>query len=136
MPIFDYLWVKEVKAPAGYEPIEEPFKITGLKKGWENRHVETVDEPVPTGSLQVIKQPEESAREITAGNDCYSLKGAVFEVYSDKACTKLVEGGILTTDAEGRTEVLRGLPIGDYYIIEKKASPGLGLPVNSFTEKH
>ena len=136
VPIFDYLWVKEVKAPAGYEPIEEPFKITGLKKGWENRHVETVDEPVPTGSLQVIKQPEESAREITAGNDCYSLKGAVFEVYSDKACTKLVEGGILTTDAEGRTEVLRGLSIGDYYIIEKKASPGFGLPVNSFTKKH
>ena len=132
------LYIKEITAPDGYEINEEEIHLVAgqdLKCAWSNRKIVTIsEEPSTSGSLQVIKQPEESAKDIVTGNDCYSLEGAVFEVYSDEDCTKLVDGGTLTTDAEGKTEVLSGLDIGDYYIIETVPSAGFGLPTKRFTK--
>ena len=44
-------------------------------------------------------QKSSSNTTVTNGNDCYSLSGATYGVYSDKGCTKSV--AILTTNANG-----------------------------------
>lgn len=58
---------------------------------------------------------------IVSGNSCYSLEGAKYGVYSDKACKNLV--GTLTTDAKGVSNVLE-IPIGTYYVKETQAPKG------------
>lgn len=58
---------------------------------------------------------------IVSGNSCYSLEGAKYGVYSDKACKTLV--GTLTTDAKGVSNVLE-VPIGTYYVKETQAPKG------------
>lgn len=58
---------------------------------------------------------------IVSGNSCYSLEGAKYGVYSDKACKTLV--GTLTTDAKGVSNVLE-IPIGTYYVKETQAPKG------------
>ncbi len=58
---------------------------------------------------------------ITAGNDAYSLAGAVYGVYSDEACTAQV--GEFVTDEKGESETLTLLE-GTYYLKELTAPPG------------
>ncbi len=59
---------------------------------------------------------------ITSGNDCYSLSGAVYGVYSDESCTK--SAATLTTDGNTNTVELRA---GTYYVKETKAPKGFQL---------
>lgn len=61
---------------------------------------------------------------ITSGNDCYSLSGATYGVYSDKGCTK--SAATLTTDGNGNTNTVE-LRAGTYYVKETKAPKGLQL---------
>lgn len=61
---------------------------------------------------------------ITSGNDCYSLSGATYGVYSDKGCTKSV--ATLTTDGNGNTNTVE-LRAGTYYVKETKAPKGFQL---------
>lgn len=61
---------------------------------------------------------------ITSGNDCYSLSGATYGVYSDKSCTKSV--ATLTTDGNGNTNTVE-LRAGTYYVKETKAPKGFQL---------
>lgn len=58
---------------------------------------------------------------IVSGNSCYSLEGAKYGVYSDKACKNLV--GTLTTDAKGNSNTLE-VTIGTYYVKETQAPKG------------
>ena len=53
-------------------------------------------------------QKSSSNTTVTNGNDCYSLSGATYGVYSDKGCTKSV--AILTTNANGNTCLLYTSP--------------------------
>ena len=62
-----------------------------------------------------------SSPDITDNNPCYSLQGAEYGVYSDKACTK--EVGRLTTTSQGTSDGLT-LPAGTYYAKEAKAPQG------------
>ncbi len=71
------------------------------------------------GSLQLVKTS--SLQDLSAGNDCYSLQGAVYGVYTDQACTQ--EAGELITGQDGSTNVLE-LPIGTYYVKEKSGPEG------------
>lgn len=66
---------------------------------------------------------------LTDGNNCYSLAGAQYGVYSDAGCTVLV--GTLTTVADGSTNTLE-LPAGNYYIKETVASKGYLLDKNIY----
>ena len=68
--------------------------------------------------------------EINNGNNCYSLSGATYEVYSDKSCTQSV--ATLITDGNGNTTAVE-LRAGTYYVKETKAPKGFQLDKNIHT---
>ncbi len=59
---------------------------------------------------------------LTESLSLYSLKGAVYDVYSDEALKEKV--GSLKTDAAGTAGVLEDLKVGTYYIKESTAPDG------------
>ena len=75
-------------------------------------------------------QKSSSNSTVTNGNDCYSLSGATYGVYSDKGCTKSV--AILTTNANGNTDTVE-LRAATYYVKETKAPKGFQLDKNVYT---
>lgn len=77
---------------------------------------------IKTGELVLKKIPELS--EIIKDNQCYSLEGAQYGVYSDEACMEQV--CTLVTDKDGNTENVT-LETGKYYVKEIKASKGYEL---------
>ena len=75
-------------------------------------------------------QKSSSNTTVTNGNDCYSLSGATYGVYSDKGCTKSV--ATLTTNANGNTDTVE-LRTSTYYVKETKAPKGFQLDKNVYT---
>jgi len=75
-------------------------------------------------------QKSSSNTTVTNGNDCYSLSGATYGVYSDKGCTKPVT--TLTTDGNGNTDIVE-LRAATYYVKETKAPKGFQLDKNVYT---
>ena len=75
-------------------------------------------------------QKSSSNTTVTNGNDCYSLSGATYGVYSDKGCTKSV--ATLTTDSNGNTDTVE-LRASTYYVKETKAPKGFQLDKNVYT---
>ena len=75
-------------------------------------------------------QKSSSNATVTNGNDCYSLSGATYGVYSDKGCTKSV--ATLTTNASGNTDTVE-LRAATYYVKETKAPKGFQLDKNVYT---
>lgn len=64
--------------------------------------------------------------EMTNGNSCYSLAGAIYGVYSDPDCTQLIE--TMTTDANGQCSS-SSLEKAQYYV--KEISPSQGYLLDS-----
>ena len=75
-------------------------------------------------------QKSSSNTTVTSGNDCYSLSGATYGVYSDKGYTKSV--ATLTTNASGNTDIVE-LRAATYYVKETKAPKGFQLDKNVYT---
>ena len=75
-------------------------------------------------------QKSSSNTTITSDNDCYSLSGAAYGVYSDKGCTKSV--ATLTTNTSGNTDTVE-LRAATYYVKETKAPKGFQLDKNVYT---
>ena len=75
-------------------------------------------------------QKSSSNTTVTSGNDCYSLSGATYGVYSDKGCTKSV--ATLTTNANGNTDTVE-LRASTYYVKETKVPKGFQLDKNVYT---
>ena len=75
-------------------------------------------------------QKSSSNATVTNGNDCYSLSGATYGVYSDKGCTKSV--ATLTTNASGNTNTVE-LRAATYYVKETKVPKGFQLDKNVYT---
>ena len=75
-------------------------------------------------------QKSSSNTAVTQSNDCYSLSGATYGVYSDKGCTKSV--ATLTTDSNGNTDTVE-LRAATYFVKETKAPKGFQLDKNVYT---
>ena len=75
-------------------------------------------------------QKSSSNTTVTNGNNCYSLSGATYCVYSDKGCTKSVV--TLTTNASGNTDTVE-LRAATYYVKETKTPKGFQLDKNVYT---
>ena len=75
-------------------------------------------------------QKSSSNTAITKSNDCYSLYGATYGVYSDKGCTKSV--ATLMTDGNGNTDTVK-LRASTYYVKEIEAPKGFQLDKNVYT---
>ena len=71
---------------------------------------------------------------LTNENNCYSLEGAEYGIYSDASVDEHYRIGTIVTDAEGNTNVLE-LTAGTYYACEVKAPKGYAKDKNviSFT---
>lgn len=68
---------------------------------------------------------------ITKDNDCYSLAGATYGIYSNKDCIDLVTS--LTTDKNGNTDIVE-IQAGTYYVKETEARKGsICLPLGTIT---
>ena len=85
-----------------------------------------------TGTVQVVKSVDaavghiefaltDSNTSITAGNDCYSLEGAVYGIYSDEGCTDEISEMVTDTDGKAKSE---DLELGTYYVKEIAAPSG------------
>lgn len=119
LPPADY-YVKEENAPQGYQLDTTVYKVTVTADHTTTAPlVLSVKDTPAWGKLSMKKESGDTS--LTDGNACYSLEGAVYAVYSDKACTKEVK--TLTTDENGQTETA-DMPSGTYYVKEMTASPG------------
>ena len=77
-------------------------------------------------------QKSSSNTELTAGNDCYSLNGAEYGIYIDKACTKKI--GSITTNASGYGRYSKYVDASaSYYAKETKAPKGYELDETVYT---
>lgn len=76
-------------------------------------------EPPKTAEISLNKTSK--LPECTEGNENYTLQGAEYTVYKDEGCTKMV--GKITTDDAGKGKI-SGLPLGQYWVKETKASEG------------
>ena len=86
--------------------------------------------PAPKlGYITVKKTSGNTA--MTNGNNNYSLAGAVYTVYSDKACKTKV--GSMTTDVNGNGKLSNLTLNTTYYVKETKASPGYLLDPNVYS---
>lgn len=86
-----------------------------------------------TASTMKLKMEKKSANtDITDGNSCYSLAGAVYGIYSDANCTTLK--GQMVTDANGNATWNNGatLPYYAAWAKEIKPSPGYLLDDNIY----
>lgn len=77
-------------------------------------------------------QKSSSNTELTAGNDCYSLNGAEYGIYTDKACTRKI--GSITTNASGYGSYSKYVDsTASYYAKETKAPKGYELDKTVYT---
>lgn len=78
-----------------------------------------VGEYNPVAAVTVVKSS--AAPDITDGNSCYELQGAVYGLYADAACT--AEAGRFTILSDGTSDQLE-VSSGTYYIKEISAPRG------------
>ncbi len=84
----------------------------------------------PSGYAKLKKSSSDTS--ITSGNACYSLKDAVYGVYSEKSLSGASKVGTLTTDANGDSNTLT-LTAGTYYVKELTAPKGYALDKTIYT---
>ena len=109
-------YVKETKASLGHELCDEVHQVT-----CKLNQTTTVECAEPVRYAWAKLQKASTNEALTAGNACYSLAGAVYDVFEDENCTAKV--GSLTTGEDGASNTLQ-LLAGTYYAKETKASPG------------
>lgn len=76
----------------------------------------------PYGAVDLTKLSSNPS--VTTGNDCYSIEDAVYGIYSDSSCTKLVKP--MRTDVNGYAKA-EELEVGEYWVKEVTPSKGMAL---------
>lgn len=127
-PVSTYLqpgtyYVRETKAPENFD-LDTETHIVKVKSD-EVATVTSVD-PVSTGIAKVKKTAAHSAYVLSECGGQYSLAGAEYTVYARPSLTSDSKVGTLVTDENGNSDKLM-LTVGEYWIMETKASPGFSL---------
>ena len=119
-------YIREWSAGKGYDVdiTTHSVSITEANKA-TNVYVTEVPQK---GAIQLHKYS--AMPSISDNNNCYSLEGAVYGVYTDYACTQLYTR--LTTDKNGNASV-SDLQYKTYYVKEISASKGFELSSEVFT---
>ena len=120
-------YVKEKTAPPNFAIDTKVYPLT-LKDG-ESKTVESKDAPTEH-AIALVKTAANTGtnfRSVAPNN--YSLAGAVYNVYTDRACTTLAKNTsgntiTLTTKADGTTDAVKVWTTGTYYVKEMTASKG------------
>lgn len=139
LPPGSYELVEE-KAPNGYIKSDEPLSIrletsqtSKVKKTYQFKNT---PEPPEQGVIKIYKKS--ANEELTSNNSCYSLEGAKFQIFTDKACTVPAKNSsdsnmYIITDKNGvgyygdsKRNVTASL-IETYYIKEVEAPKGYAL---------
>ena len=108
---------------AGYQKCAE-FYVKDAVTGYVNLKI--------SGQGELELQKSSNNPSMTDGNNCYSLAGAEYTVYSNAQCTNAV--GKLTTNDNGATNTLT-LNAGDYWVKETKAPKGFALDTKVYQVK-
>lgn len=120
-------WETTDNTPKFYTPSYPAGQLNSSKIGYE---IKVINE-LQTGYLKLQKTSLKP--DLTNGNTNYSLKDAVYTVYTDKACSvKATYFGELRTDEKGATGTVELLP-GTYYVKETTAPKGFKLSDEVFT---
>lgn len=121
-------YVQETKAATGYELDDTVYTVTITADHTSSSPYKLEVEDVPqTSSLKLYKSS--ALPGITDDNNCYSLKGAEYTVYTDESCS--TEFGKIITDENGEG-TLDEIPFGTYYIKETAASEGYEIDENVY----
>ncbi len=107
------LYIKELSSATGYKPNGTVMKVTITETANANNVIKVVFENPPYfGSVAIEKKDSETGA---------LLEGAVYGLYSDKACTKLLEK--LTTDSKGYAESSKSYKPSTMYLKEITPPP-------------
>lgn len=118
-------YLKETTSPDHYTYNPSVYTVTTTANNTTT--VSTADAP-----KSYLKMVVSSANpSITDGNSCYSLKDAVYYLYSDPECSKQV--GTFTTLEDGTTNTIE-VDAGTYYIKQQVASDGYEVCNSSMTK--
>ena len=101
-----------------YDTKAYAFKLTGVDAD-DFQELGMFEAELKTHKLSLQKVSTNPA--ITTDNNCYSLKGAKYGVYTDSDCTQQVD--TLITDENGHTPQIE-LTAGTYYVKELEAPKG------------
>ena len=123
-------YVHELQASAGFKVDSNiyPVEVLANQDCLVNPDAGSVYEQPQTGSLSLCKTSSNPT--ITAGNNCYSLAGALYGIYRDDACSELIAK--IETDEEGKGST-EGLPLGTCYIREISAPAGYALDTTTYS---
>lgn len=102
----------------------DPVTLDGA--GSNAQELAVASASLPSGDGKLVKKSSNTA--LTAGNACYSLKGALYGVFEtkEKASSRNASDAITTakTDSEGNASFSESLPVGTYYVAEIEPSKG------------
>ncbi len=101
---FQSYYAKETKAPNGFQASSTVYEFSPTYDVKDGVAVYQITVPnTPYIKLQLIKSS--SNPDLTKDNECYSLEGARYYIYTDKACTKHYQysgaNAYIETDADG-----------------------------------
>lgn len=136
--LIESYYVKEIEAPKGFALNKEVFRFTKSSEVSENGYpiYSFTCTDAPQLALDLTKVSADTT--VTDGNGCYSLAGAVYQVFTDSNCTNAltVSGSTvtITTDENGYGTYnnLTLITAQTLYAKEIKASPGYELDATMY----